>query len=207
MSASARDSWLHRLPVGVKLLTLSLSAVALIWARSPALLLMALALIAVLTLSARIPGRALWQQLRPALWVAAIALPLNWLFSGWESALLISGRLFAALALAGLFTLSTTTTAVLASTERWFGRMFGPARAERIGLMIALTIRSLPLLAELVHEVNEARRARGLERSVRALVVPVLVRALKSADELGEALLARGLGDDADSQPLSTIQA
>ena len=54
------------------------------------------------------------------------------------------------------------------------------------------------MLGELVASVTQARRARGLGFSLRALVVPVIVGALRRADALGDALVARGL-DDADS--------
>jgi biotin transport system permease protein len=65
----------------------------------------------------------------------------------------------------------------------------------RVGLLLNLAIRCVPLVIELASEVRDAQRARGLESSPRALVVPLLVRTLRRADELGEALAARGVGD------------
>jgi biotin transport system permease protein len=64
-----------------------------------------------------------------------------------------------------------------------------------VGLLVALTIRCIPLIAQIVAEVLEARRARGTRGSVMALAVPVVVRSLYAADALGEALVARGLDD------------
>jgi biotin transport system permease protein len=40
--------------------------------------------------------------------------------------------------------------------------------------------------------IREAQRARGLDRSLVALVVPLLIRGLRSADALTEAIEARG---------------
>ena len=40
--------------------------------------------------------------------------------------------------------------------------------------------------------MNEAR---GAQRSVKAFAVPLIVRALREADAMGEALLARGVDD------------
>ena len=50
-------------------------------------------------------------------------------------------------------------------------------------------------IADLAARVREAQRARGVERSVRAFAVPLVVSALRHADALGEALSARGLDD------------
>ena len=61
--------------------------------------------------------------------------------------------------------------------------------------MLALTIRAVPVMTEIVVAVLEARKARGAERSVRAIAVPVVVRALQTSDAMGEALIARGFDD------------
>jgi biotin transport system permease protein len=66
---------------------------------------------------------------------------------------------------------------------------------DRVGLVLALTIRCVPLLLTVLGEVNQARRARGLGFSLVALVAPAIVRALRSADAMGEALIARGVDD------------
>nr|WP_284287061.1 energy-coupling factor transporter transmembrane component T [Angustibacter aerolatus] len=58
-----------------------------------------------------------------------------------------------------------------------------------------LTVRAVPVVAGLLDDVRDARRARGLERSPRALLVPLVVRTVRYADRLGEALVARGVDD------------
>ena len=61
-------------------------------------------------------------------------------------------------------------------------------------MTVALAIRSVPLVIGAVAQADEARRARGARLSVRALVVPSVVRAVKIAEALGDGLLARGYG-------------
>jgi biotin transport system permease protein len=73
-------------------------------------------------------------------------------------------------------------------------RRFG-VNPERVGLVLAMTLRCIPLLSGLVSDVTEARKARGLGFSLRALAVPVVVGALRTADAMGEALAARGVDD------------
>ena len=51
----------------------------------------------------------------------------------------------------------------------------------------------MPVLARLAAGVREAQRARGARAGIVTFVVPFLVVSLKHADELGEALTARGV--------------
>ena len=72
----------------------------------------------------------------------------------------------------------------------------GRVDPERVGLPIALGIRSVPVVVGLAEEVRDAQLARGLGASARAPSrYPSLVRSLRHADALGEALAARGLDD------------
>ena len=54
------------------------------------------------------------------------------------------------------------------------------------------------MLAGSFAEVGDAARARGLERSVRARTIPVVLSAVAYARRTGDALAARGLGDAHD---------
>ena len=67
---------------------------------------------------------------------------------------------------------------------------------ERVGLAIALMLRSIPLLLDSFTQVRQAARARGRDRHLFALLTPVVVRAVGHAQASGAALAARGLGED-----------
>jgi biotin transport system permease protein len=189
------DSLIHRAPMLLKLGLLSLAVLFVgllgeLWQLGACVVG-----VAALLLLARVPLGAAWKQIGPILWILVIAVPLQALFAGWTTAGLMAGRLLIAVALAALFTLTTTVTAVLEG----FQKLLRPFRrwvdADRVGLLLALTLRCIPLVAEIVSEVIEARRARGTQGSLLALAVPVVVRSLYAADAIGEALAARGLDD------------
>jgi biotin transport system permease protein len=188
-------SLVHRAPALVKLgvLALVVTTVALL----PSLTALAVASVAVAGLFAlaRVPFRVAWQQVSPILWVLAFAVPVQWIFAGWEAAATMGVRLVLAVALAAVYTLTTPVSETLDAMQvllRPLRRWIDP---DRVGLALALAIRCVPLLAELVREVLEARKARGAEGSPTAFAVPVIVRALRTADHLGEALMARGVDD------------
>jgi biotin transport system permease protein len=98
--------------------------------------------------------------------------------------------------LAALVTLTTRTTDMVDAVIRALGplRRLG-VDPERVGLLLSLGIRSVPVVVGLAEEVRDAQRARGLTASPRAFAVPLIVRSLRHADALGDALVARGIDD------------
>lgn len=188
-------SLVHRAPALVKLGLLAVLVTVVAVLPSPIVLGAASVIVVVVFTAARVPARLAFSQVAPILWVLAFAVPVQVVFGGWEAAAVMAARLVLAVALAAAYTLTTPVTATLDAMQvllRPLRRWIDP---DRVGLALALTIRCVPLLAELVREVLEARKARGAEGSLVALAVPVIVRALRTAEHLGEALIARGFDD------------
>lgn len=187
-------SLLHRAPAGAKLALLAVAAVLVLW--SP----VALAALAVLVVAgfvvARVPWRVVWAQLAPVLWFALPLLAFQWVFAGPARAVVVVGQLLVLVLLAALVTLTTRVLAMVAAFE-WVLSPLARAgvRPDRVGLVLALTVRCVPLVAQAYQQAREAQRARGLEWSAVGLVVPLIVRLLKKADAIGDALAARGLDD------------
>lgn len=192
------DSPVHRTPAGWKLLLLLvLITAATVFVRTPLHVGAAAVAVAGLFALARIPWRVALAQLRPMVWMLAIIAVFQVLTTSPARAIVVCGVLLLSVALAALVTLTTRVTDMLDAVTR----VLGPLRRigvdpDRVGLLLALAIRCVPLLATIVREVAEARRARGLQWSMTALVTPVLVRSLRTADAMGDALAARGVDDD-----------
>ena len=188
-------SLVHRAPALLKLGVLAVIVTTVALLGSLVWLGAASVLGVVLFAVARVPFALAWRQVVPILWVLAFTVPVQVIFGGWEAAALMALRLVLAVALAALYTLTTPVSATLDAMQALLRPFRRWVDADRIGLALALTIRCVPLLADLVREVLEARKARGAERSILALAVPVIVRALRTAEHLGEALIARGFDD------------
>jgi len=189
-------SLVHRAPAGAKLAGLAgVSAVALA-ATSPGTVAAVVGAVAALYAVAGVGLRAAWAQVRPLRLVVPVLLAVQWLTLGPVPALVLTSRLVALVALAGLVLLTTRTSSVLAA----IGRGLRPlARVGvdvgRLALVLSLAVRCVPVVTALAHRVRDACRARGRERDVRAYAVPLVVGALRQADALGDALRARGLDD------------
>ncbi|MDH6236357.1 energy-coupling factor transporter transmembrane protein EcfT [Cryobacterium sp. CG_9.6] len=192
---SPGTSFVHRAPTLLKLFLLSVFVVAVGATSDLRMLAVATLIVVILFFSSRVPLRSAAAQIAPILWLLVIAVPVQGLLAGWVIATLMAGRLFLAVTLAALFTMTTTVTSVLEAFEKLLKPFSRWIDSERTGLLVALTIRCIPVVTDIVREVLEARKARGTRGSLMALAVPVVVRSLYAADALGEALAARGLDD------------
>lgn len=188
---------IHRASPGLKIALLVVASTMLFVVPRLDLAGLALALALVLYARAGIPRRVALAQVRPAAWVLVLLFVVQLALDGWLSGLLVVVRLAALLLLASLLTLTTRSSDLIEGLRGGLGwlRALGvdPAKAS---LAISLALRFIPVLAAVTHEVREAQRARGLEASVLAVAIPVVVRTLKMADDIAAAIEARSYDPD-----------
>lgn len=188
---------LHRAPAGVKMFGLLVfGTVILIW-RSPYVAVGALAFALALVVVSRTDRRGFVRATRMLFLIAALLFAFQWWYADVLHAVQVVARLLAIVILATVVTATTSADDLLDGTVRALGpfRRIG-VRPERVGLAIALMLRAIPNLLEVASESREAARARGLDRNLRALLVPMVIRSVAGARATGDALAARGIGDD-----------
>jgi biotin transport system permease protein len=196
-----RPSPVHRLPAGLKLLALAGLGVLLF--ALPTLPVAGASLAGVLLvglLGARLPVRLLARQARAvAIWLVALFV-IHALVTDVVTGAMTVLRLLALVLAAAVVTATTRVTAMVAVVERvcWPLRFVG-VRPARIGLVLAMALRFIPLVAERADRIREAQAARGGRvrgvRGLTATVVPLLVQVLQLAHTVSEALDARGADD------------
>ncbi len=195
-----RDSPLHAVPAGVKMLGLLAAGTGLLL--FPSLPVVSAALVVTLGLYwlARLRVREVLPVLRLSGFVLVPLFAVHALLSGLVPALEAVLRLAVLLLLATLVSLTTRASDMLESLQRALrplGRLgVSPAR---LSLMLSLTLRFIPLLALWLREVQEAQRVRGLDRDPFAVLVPLLVKTLRTADALADAIDARGFDPEEPS--------
>lgn len=187
----------HRVPAGWKfvfLLAFILASTFLV--TTPLMAAVWLAAVVAGYLVARVPLRTALGQTLPVLPVLLVLGAFQWWQRGWEFALTTVLVLFASVAAAALLTLTTTIAELMGAVERGLSpfERFG-LPVETISLAVSLTLRLIPLQLATVHEVLAARKARGAGFSIAAFGTPVLVRSIRRARLLAEALIARGAAD------------
>lgn len=203
-----RASPVHRTPAGWKLLALA-GLSALVFA-VPTLPVVGAALITVLLIgvAARLPAGVLVRQARAVLWWLVALFVLHALLTDVRTGTVTVLRLLTLVLAAAVVTATTRVTEMVAVVERvcaplrWVG-----VRPARIGLVIAMALRFIPLISERADRIREAQAARGGSvrgfRGLTTTVVPLLVQVLQLAHTVSEALDARG----ADDLPTGGVRA
>lgn len=189
-------SWLHRTPAGAKLVGLLGAGTLVVVLRGPASAVAAVAVALVVAASSRTGIGRMLRSLRGLLLTMTLVAAYSAWQQGWARAVETGGDLLALVLLATVFTATTPVDEVLDAVTRGLTplRHFG-VDPERVALAFALMIRAVPATLDLARETREAARARGLERNPRALLTPMVIRTVAHARATGEALDARGIGD------------
>lgn len=187
------DGWLHRLPARYKLLALMMAGIVLFFVHHLWGLLFAFAISCVLVWSTGISARACWRQVRGLLYVLITIGGFTVIFHGWLEGAVVMLRVAALVGLALAVTLSTPSSAMIATCERAlmpFERL-GWVDAGKVALALALTLRFIPEIWQQFQDIREAQAARGLARHPLALLVPLIVKTLKRAQQVAQAIDAR----------------
>lgn len=188
--------WLHSVPTGVKLAVIAVIGIVALIFRDAAINWSMFAALVVLGFTARLRVK---NFLRTWIYVAvlvAIVMGLQYLFGSMESGLAVGGTVFACVQAALILTLTTSvaqlldTFTTLVSPLRFVG-----ATPETIALTASLMVRAISHISGLLGEAERAARARGLDSSLKARVVPAILRSVKYAQDTGRALDARGIVD------------
>lgn len=187
-------SVLHRMPAGAKLLGLLVLALAISLyphdlVSAGAVLLVVLAGYLLAGFGPRIVARQVWLTR----WIVAVMVVTQLIFLTPLDAAVNTVRVVAIVLLAALLTLTTRSEALLDALQVGLSPL---ARVgvdpRRVGLTLSLTISMIPVVAGFARRVAEAQRARGVPLGIRA-IVPLLVISLRHADDVADALTARGV--------------
>jgi energy-coupling factor transporter transmembrane protein EcfT len=204
-------SRLHRLDARMKLAVVAAASLIVLRLDFPALGLLALSLLAVAAgccRSVRIQaGELRWIALLLAFVFAARALStegasvfslvgLDITREGLCDGALVCLRLVLVIMLGSLL-MATTRSVEIKAGVQWFLKPLPFVSAERVGTMLGLLVRFIPVIFEEVSQAAEAQRARAVEfrrnpiRRMVKLGIPVMSRIFKRSDELALAMAAR----------------
>lgn len=189
------NSWLHNVRAGRKLLMLILLGAGLVVVHNLLVLACVLLVVAGLIYPTGISFKKLWPQLKAfswfvlllALYSAFVQSPLAAL----ETFLRLSSLILAAL----LVSMTTTITQMMAVVE-WLLKpldKMGWVDVTQISLAFGLTMRLIPELSVQWSDIREAQTARGIKPGIITMLLPMLVRTLRRAQELSEAIDARAV--------------
>ncbi|WP_345119587.1 energy-coupling factor transporter transmembrane protein EcfT [Bartonella pachyuromydis] len=187
-----RDTFIHRLSPWVKLLFLTVSGTAIIMVSSIPLLGLFLLLIVLFYRVAKIPFCTVIKQFKSMILLLVLLFVFQTVFSSWLTGVEVILRLVILFSLSSFISFTTKVSDMVGSIEAGLQpfRCFG-INPSKVSMVISMAIRFIPLLSEKFNEVREAQQARGLNTNIVALSVPLIIRTIRMASEVAEALEAR----------------
>ncbi len=213
------SSPMHRLDPRVKLILTVAYIVALFLPKTWAGLAIAVGLLALAYLLARIPLKMIWKSVKPILLLVTLTAALNlfyntdgtvlwkwWIFTVTDGGLIktafIIVRILCLIVGSSLPTYTTTPTALTDAIER----LFSPLKVLRLNvhelaMMMTIALRFIPSLIEETDKIMSAQKARGadmesggLVKRIRALLpvlIPLFASSFRRAYELALAMECR----------------
>lgn len=186
-------TWLHGRRAGVKLAVLCLFTVLLFRLETVAAQGMALAGVAGFALTGGWGFARVWLAMLRPLWPFALVIAL---WHGWTgdvaAGAVILLRLLAAVGAANLVTMTTRLSDMMAVVEGLARPLSPVLPPRRLALAVALVIRFVPVLALRMEAIRTAWSARSRRRPGWRVLLPATLAALDDADQVAEALRARG---------------
>lgn len=191
------SSSVHRAGPGVKLAVLAGLGAAVVLVRGPWSALVALGLVLGVGVVARVSWHRTSRGVAPVLVAALLVGGYQWWARGAAVGVEVAVDLVALVLAATIVTATTRADRLLDV----LARAVRPLRhvglsPETFALAVGLMLRAIPALVASTTQARDAARARGLDRSPRAILVPAAVRMVARAHATGDALAARGLGED-----------
>jgi biotin transport system permease protein len=189
------QGWLYRIPAGRKLLVLVVLGAVLMLIHRLSILTLSLFTVTGLLYQSGLSFKKLWSQLKLIIWFLLIlCIYTAWIQSP-EAALEMLLRL-SSLILAALLVSMTTPITQMMDVVVWLLKPFerlGWVNTQKVSLALGLTLRLIPELSVQWNDIREAQAARGIKPGVLTMLFPMLVRTLRRAEELSEAIDARSL--------------
>jgi biotin transport system permease protein len=181
------NSSLHRLSAGPKLAALFvvLAAIGLSTAH-PFLAATSLLFTWLLYLLAGVSSKSFLLQVWRFGYIALFVFLPQLYFGGIERAFGFTLTTLSALLLAALLSMTTRTIELVAIMQK-------VSRSKSFALIVALSINSIALVANLAKNIVEASAARGVKPNRIRQIVTLFVVSLKFADDYAESLAARGI--------------
>ena len=200
---AAHDSPVHRMGAGWKILLGMLLSALAAGVRTPATLLALVLVTLGYYLAAGLTLGDLWRDIRLFLYQAAIVIPLYCLIHG------VAQGLWPGVRISTQIILFYIPGAVFLRTTRSFDMMRGLRRIipYRLSFLVFVSVRFVPFFFREMTDIAASQRLRGARLLPRqqldprnwpdlfhCLLLPLMVRALKTADEVSRSAEARAFG-------------
>ncbi|WP_455482152.1 energy-coupling factor transporter transmembrane component T family protein [Bartonella sp. B35(2025)] len=196
-----RDTFIHKLKPEIKLLFFTLCTTITFIVSSIPILSTFLLFVALLYGVAKIPFSNILKQLKSISLFLALIFVFHVVFNSWFIGFEVVLRLVIFIFLSSLISLTTKVSDIVNLIEKGLRPLqyFG-VNSSKFSMVLSMAIRFIPVISEKFHEVREAQQARGFDTNMFSLAIPLIIRTIKIASEVAEALDARSYDSDTNDK-------
>ncbi|WP_042995299.1 energy-coupling factor transporter transmembrane component T family protein [Bartonella quintana] len=191
------ETFIHKLKPGIKLLFFTVCGTTILMVSSIPILVLLLLFVALFYRVAKVPFSTVLKQFKSMGLFLVLIFVFQAIFINWLIGVEVILRLIILFSLSLLVSFTTRVSDMVASIEAGLQpfRCFG-INPLKVSMVVSMTIRFIPLLSEKFNEVREAQRVRGFNTNIAALAIPLIIRTMRMASEVAEALEARSYNAD-----------
>ncbi|WP_336294720.1 energy-coupling factor transporter transmembrane component T family protein, partial [Bartonella sp. CB169] len=177
-----KDTFIHRLRPGVKLLFLIVCTTTLFVVSSIIILLLFLLFVALLYRFSKVPLNNILKKLKQMGLFLALIFVFQVVFESWLAGFEVILRLISLVFLASLVSLTTKVSDMVSAIEAWLQpfRFLG-INPSKCSMVLSMAIRFIPVMIGKFSEVREAQQARGLDKNVFVFAMPLIIRTIRMA--------------------------
>ncbi|MDA9556193.1 energy-coupling factor transporter transmembrane protein EcfT [Vibrio sp.] len=203
-----KDSVIHRINPTIKLLALIVSSSLIMLFDNWGVLSAFFVGVCVLCLLGKIDLSTMCSAVKPAFWAIVLIFIAQLALNDYLVAIYTTARLILLLLLASIITLTTTTSQMMTAIESSLG--FLPSKydqnVKQFSLAVSLALRFIPRVRDIFIEVQQAQKARGMNNNWKALSTATIIRVLKLADDISDAISARSVKVRSNRMPTNEEQ-
>ncbi|MDR0296929.1 MAG: energy-coupling factor transporter transmembrane protein EcfT [Rickettsia sp.] len=186
------NSPIHRLSPKIKLYSLIIFSSLLFLISNLFLLTTSLLFTFLLYFIAKVPLQKLLIQLRPIAVILLIIVLLHIFTANWIVGIQVVIRFSTLVLFASLITLTTRISEMIDSLNEILVLLsYVGVNHKKVSLSLSLAIRFIPMIVSIFQEITIAQRTRGLERNFIAILIPVIIKVLKTTENIAEAIESR----------------
>lgn len=185
------NSAIHRTRPIVKIVTLGILCTSLFFIESWVSIAITGAVVIIGFTLAGLKANHFFISLYPAFWGLLVIFVVQVLMANVLLASFVIARYIVLISAASLVTLTTKTSEFVDGIRSALEWAPSWVPKEHIALLISISLRFIPLVWIILDEIRQAQKARGLDRNLLALLVPLTIRMLKTANKVSQAIYAR----------------
>lgn len=141
----------------------------------------------------RIPYKALLGPIRSSFYLSILLFTMHAIWGNYVDGIKVILRLYNILLFASWVLLTTPYLAIIEGLSFLFKPLvYVGLDATKVSLACTLAIRFMPSIMDIFTQVKTAQKAKGIDKNFIAILIPSIIQTIKMANEIAEAIKARG---------------